>query len=73
MNSDKVALKAVKIALASVMVVLVVGGFSGWVLLTQTAAVAQMSHAQKDLIRRVESLEAQLDALMGQKGNAPQP
>ncbi|CAE10390.1 DUF5408 family protein [Wolinella succinogenes] len=66
-NHEKIALKAVKISLLALLVLLILGSGCGWMLLNQTAAVAKMSHEQKELERRVESLEAQLTAILSKE------
>lgn len=66
-QTEKIALRAVKISLGSVLAVLIIGSIAGWMLLNQTAAIAQMSREKGEMIRRVENLEAQLSALLAKE------
>ncbi|MGP1449894.1 MAG: DUF5408 family protein [Wolinella sp.] len=60
MSIEVISMRAIKIALSSVLAVLIIGSVCGWMLLNHTAATAQMSRDIKELKAHIELLEKRI-------------
>ena len=57
-ETEKIALRAVKIAIVACLMLLCLGSIGIWIMMNQIAATGQMSQKLNTLEQRIEALEA---------------
>lgn len=57
-ETEKIALRAVKIAIVACLLLLCLGSIGIWIMMNQIAATGQMSQKLNTLEQRIEALEA---------------